>query len=164
MMQAAESHNEFCYHKAGMEAPEHLQSEQKELGHLYHDEMRLRTSVLAKETTHNANEIWRMVNDEFIEKGGSNYQGLRKSQVADLVYNLRAQEAGVDAVSKVEMKMTGRSSAAFLRKSAVFADQDKPQRMMCFAIPELLKYLLYTGVSLCFCLLKVKHCSLMTQN
>ena len=70
--------------------------------------------------------------------------------MADLVYNLRAQEAGVDAVSKVEMKMTGRSSAAFLRKSAVFADQDKPQRMMCFAIPQLLRYLLYIGVSLRF--------------
>ena len=154
MIEAAGSHNEFCYHKAGMEAPEHLQLKQKELGHLYHDEMRLRTSVLAKETTDNATEIWRVINDEFIEKGGSNYQGLRKSQVTNLVYNLRAQEAGVDAVSKVEMKMSGRSSAAFLRKSAVFTDQKKAQRMMCFAIPELLQYLLYTGVSLRFLFVK----------
>ena len=34
MMQEVGSHNEFCYHKVGMEAPEHLQLEQKELGHL----------------------------------------------------------------------------------------------------------------------------------
>ena len=141
------SHNEDCYHKAGIEAPGHLKSEKKEFGHLYNDEMRLRASVLAKETTKTANEIWSIVNEEFIEKGGSNYQGLRKSQVSKLVYNLRAEEAGVDAVSKVEMKMSGRSSAAFLRQSTAFTDKDKPQRMMCFAIPELLQYLLYSGVS-----------------
>ena len=109
--------------------------------------MKLRVSSLAKETTKTVNGIWSMVNEELIEKGGSNYQGMRKKQVLDLVYNLEAKETGVDAVSKVKMKMSGRSSTAFLRQSTVFTDQDKPQRMMYFAIPELLQYLIYSSVS-----------------
>lgn len=50
--------------------------------------MKLRVSSLAKETTKTVNGIWSMVNEELIEKGGSNYQGMRKKQVLDLVYNL----------------------------------------------------------------------------
>ena len=141
------SHTANCYFKAGVEPPDELKEETREFGAIHNEEMWMRVSKMAKETVKSAGEIWDAVNGDMIAKYGSGYQGLRKDQVQKLVYKQRAEEAGVDAVSKIEAKYSGKSSSAFLRQSSVFADKDKIQRMMCFAIPELLKCLLYARVS-----------------
>jgi hypothetical protein len=93
------------------------------------------------------NKIWEKVNLEFIKEYGENYQGLWRDQVTKLVYNERRAETGVNAICEIEIEYSGRSQMAFLRQSTMYHDKDKVQRMMCVAVPQLLKLLLYAKVS-----------------
>ena len=109
--------------------------------------MHARVSNLAEETNDFVEKIWAVSNDEFCAKGGPNYRGMRKEQVRDLVRNTRKKRIGGDSISKVEAEFCGTKESAFLRHSSIFADIKRLQQMMCFATPELLRYLLYPKVS-----------------
>jgi len=144
---ATGEHLPACFFKNGLQPPS--SDEIAAMGHDYAHEMRAEVTKLAEETRIKADDIWQQVNHNFIKKGGQNYQGMRKHQVKKLVWHLRREQHGTDQVQKVEMEYGGTKREAFLRHSSVFADVQCMQRMMCFAFPELLKYLLYASVS-CF--------------
>jgi hypothetical protein len=140
-------HLEQCYHRAGIEPPEHFESEKPLIGQDMTKKMSASVATLAQEMRKRPNKIWEKVNKEFIEEGGNNYQGLRKDQVTKMVYNERAEEAGIDAIRKVELNYSRPSRMAFLRHYSMFTHKEKIQRMLCFAVPELLILLSCMGVS-----------------
>ena len=134
-----------------------MKNEVPVLGHDYFPEMHARVTKLAEEANDYVEQIWAIVNTEFREKGGPSYRGMRKEQVRDLIRNTRKKKIGGDAIGKVEAEFCGTKSEGFLRHSSIFADIKCLQRMMCFAMPELLKYLLYQSVSYFFVRIITQH-------
>ena len=87
------------------------------------------------------------MNDEFFEKEGPSYQGMRKEQVQKLVRNTKQKQICGDAIGKIEVEYSGDKRDAFLCHSSIFSDKKGPQRMMAFSVPELMSYLNYAMVS-----------------
>jgi hypothetical protein len=124
-----------------------MEDEENVLGEDYFDEMYARIVKLAEETKYSVEKIWCLVNDEFREKGGPSYRGMRKEQVRKLVRNTKMRQVGGNAIGKVEAEFSGNKKDAFLRHSSIFPDEKGPQRMMAFSVPELMSYLNYAMVS-----------------
>ena len=141
-------HQPACFFKNGLTLPAGVHKLYGDIGKDYTAEMHARVLKIAVETKDSANDIWCQVRTEFIQKGGENFQGMRRQQVEKLVWAHRREVTGVDQVQKVEVEYGGTKRQAFLRHSATFADEKVMQCMMCFALPELLKYLLYPSVSM----------------
>ena len=98
------------------------------------------------------NKIWNDTVAHFRSIMGPNFQGMTKSQVRSLVYNVRERSFGGDVVSKVEQLYTGDIKNSFLRHHVSFPDEDCCQRIMCFSDPQLLALLSYASVSNICCI------------
>ncbi len=94
------------------------------------------------------NKIWNDTVAHFRSIMGLNFQGMTKSQVRSLVYNVRERSFGGDVVSKVEQLYSGDIKNSFLRHHVSFPDEDCCQRIMCFSDPQLLALLSYASVSI----------------
>lgn len=103
-------------------------------------------------------QIWVDTVAHFRDTVGKNFTGLTKNQVKSLVTNCRNRASGGDGIQKVEQLFSGNESTAFLRHHSIFVDKDVMQRMMCFALPQLLALLMYPGVRSCMLVL----CYVMT--
>ena len=79
---------------------------------------------------------------------GSNFHGMEKKQMRNLVYHSRERIFGSNVISTVETKCSGNERTAFLLHSSTFPDKEKMQRMMVFSLPCLLNLLLYPMVSI----------------
>lgn len=84
----------------------------------------------------------------FTNEVGSNFHGMEKQQIRNLVYHSRERIFGSNAISTVETKYSGNDRTAFLRHSSTFPDKEKMQRMMVFSLPCLLNLLMYPMVSI----------------
>ena len=89
----------------------------------------------------------------FTKEVGSNFHGMEKAQMRNLVYHSRERIFGSNVISTVETKYSGNDRTAFLRHSSTFPDKEKMQRMMVFSLPCLLNLLLYPMVSTSVCTL-----------
>eukprot|EP00956_Cyclotella_meneghiniana_P038747 scaffold159419_cov62-Cyclotella_meneghiniana.AAC.6 len=69
----------------------------------------------------------------FTKEVGSNFHGMEKTQMRNLVYHSRERIFGSNVISTVETKYSGDERTAFLRHSSTFTDKEKMQRMMAFA-------------------------------
>jgi hypothetical protein len=87
--------------------------------------------------------VWHDCVAHFMKEVGPNFSGLDKSQLCNLVHHSREQVFGGNAISKIESQYSGTSKSTFLRYSSTFSHEKKMQHVMCFALPQLLKLLLY---------------------
>ncbi len=72
---------------------------------------------------------------------------MTKAEVKKLVYNSRERVNGGDAISKIEQMYGGDENKAFLCYQSSFVDKKGMQKMMCFALRQLLSLLMYPLVS-----------------
>ena len=76
---------------------------------------------------------------------------MTKAEVKKLVYNSREHINGGDVISKIEQIYGVDENKAFLRYQSSFVDKKGMQKMMCFALRQLLSLLMYPLVSVkCF--------------
>ena len=87
--------------------------------------------------------VWDDFVTHFMKEVGPNFYGLDKSQMRNLVYHSCEWVFGGNAILKIESQYSGTNSTAFLHYSSTFTDEKKMQRMMCFALPQLLNLFLY---------------------
>ena len=96
-MRRAGEHKQECYFKAGQPIPG--EDALPKVGNDHSGDMKMRTIEEAEDVSQNPMDIWEKVNKEFLKKYyGSNYIGMRKDQVVNLVNNHRKQKIGGDAI------------------------------------------------------------------